>query len=221
MSVSAGQLVTTENRHGSTTMRATSGSVTLPGTDARSFRVEGATDIVCVSADGAVGDAASRLMLQSPRLAGIGVRALALLRGEREELEADLLVVEVLDALAPTPVSTTFQGGLSAAQLRRATALIEAEVDVGRSPRLVDLADAAGASLFHFAREFRRTTGASPHEYSLRRRVERARQRLLLTDEPVAAIAGRCGFASAAHLIRRFRQRVGVTPGRYRTLMGS
>ncbi|MBN8525552.1 MAG: helix-turn-helix transcriptional regulator, partial [Planctomycetes bacterium] len=39
---------------------------------------------------------------------------------------------------------------------------------------------------------------------------------LLRGDASLAAVAGRCGFASAQHLIRRFRMRHGVTPEAWR-----
>ncbi|MBV9265767.1 MAG: helix-turn-helix domain-containing protein, partial [Acidobacteriaceae bacterium] len=40
------------------------------------------------------------------------------------------------------------------------------------------LADAAGISLYHFAKLFKNNTGSSPHQYVLQRRLERAKELL-------------------------------------------
>ena len=42
-------------------------------------------------------------------------------------------------------------------------------------PGIDGSADAAGLSPFHFAREFKRTTGTTPHQYLIKFRVERAK----------------------------------------------
>ncbi len=54
------------------------------------------------------------------------------------------------------------------------------------APTLGELADAAGVSVYHFAREFRRAVGETPHAYVLRRRLEVARELLARTATLVA-----------------------------------
>lgn len=81
---------------------------------------------------------------------------------------------------------------------------------------LADLAGAVALSRFHFARRFRRTTGTSPHDFVVGKRVERASALLERTDLPLRDVASRCGFADQSHLTRVFRARVGTTPGRFR-----
>jgi AraC-like DNA-binding protein len=53
-------------------------------------------------------------------------------------------------------------------------------------------------------------------EYVVVRRVERAKTIIRETKEPLAEVALACGFADQAHLNRRFRDVVGVSPGRWR-----
>jgi AraC family transcriptional regulator len=81
---------------------------------------------------------------------------------------------------------------------------------------LDDLAGSIGLSRYHFARRFRQSTGATPHEFVLQQRVERAETLLHRTNTPLLDIASICGFADQSHMTREFRKRVGVTPGRYR-----
>jgi AraC-like DNA-binding protein len=219
MSLSAGQLVTCSDRSGSVTARATKGSITIPGHDGRNYRIVGDADIISIRIRRISGQVRPTFMAESPTLSGVGVRALEIVRHGGDELLAEELYADLNRILAPPHRPAVSQGGLSTAQLRRVMEFIEGEADAGRSPRLADLADLANVSLFHFAHEFRTSTGKSPYAYSLQQRVERSRKMLLRSDQAIAEIAGRCGFSSAAHFARRFRQAVGVAPSRYRELL--
>jgi AraC family transcriptional regulator len=88
---------------------------------------------------------------------------------------------------------------------------------IAESISLDDLAAVLGMSRFHFARRFRATTGASPHEFVLRQRVDRVRTLLERTDTPLLDIAVTSGFADQSHMTREFKKRTGVTPGRFRS----
>jgi AraC-like DNA-binding protein len=98
--------------------------------------------------------------------------------------------------------------------LRRLTARIEQELTDNIT--LDDLAAEAGLSRWHFARAFQASTGLPPHEFILSRRVCRARDLLVSTDEPVAQIAVSTGFSSHGHLNKAFKKRLGLTPTAYR-----
>jgi AraC family transcriptional regulator len=96
--------------------------------------------------------------------------------------------------------------------------LIEANLD---SPlRVHDLARAANLSPFHFAREFRKRLGTSPHAYVTAHRVERAGRLLLESSMPIREIAVRVGFSTQAHFSGVFKQRTGATPGEFRRHRG-
>jgi len=76
----------------------------------------------------------------------------------------------------------------------------------------------SGLSLYHFAREFKRSTGMTPHNYLSRKRVERAQEMLARTDLSLSEIAIAVGLFDQSHLARHFRQILGLTPGEYRSL---
>lgn len=78
------------------------------------------------------------------------------------------------------------------------------------------LAQQVGFSPYHFARVFRQTMGASPHQFVLRQRLERAQQLLEQTELPLVQVAAACGFADQSHLTQVFTQQVGCTPRAYR-----
>lgn len=108
----------------------------------------------------------------------------------------------------------TRRSGLSERQLRCAIDYIEAHLD--RDPGLPELAGAAGLSPVYFARQFKRATGLPPHQYLMRRRIDRAKRLLATSDQPIAAIAVDCGFCHQEHLTRLFRRHCGITPAAYR-----
>jgi AraC family transcriptional regulator len=121
--------------------------------------------------------------------------------------------VENLGVNAPS-VDKLQPGGLATWQCRRTLAHIEA--NLASKMDIDDLANVVALSRSHFSRAFKRSLGFSPMEYVVVRRVERAKAMISGTREPLAEVALACGFADQAHLNRRFRDIVGVSPGRWR-----
>jgi AraC-like DNA-binding protein len=122
--------------------------------------------------------------------------------------------LDLLEAISIPDTPPPVHGGLSPGALRRVRMYIEEHL-VERI-RLADLAAVAGLSVYHFAREFKRTVGLSPHSYVTRRRVEGAQEMLASTDRPLSDVALACGFFDQSHLARHFREFAGVTPAEYR-----
>jgi AraC family transcriptional regulator len=101
------------------------------------------------------------------------------------------------------------------ARLNRVLAYIDEKAD--ENLRLADLAKAAGMSTFHFAKLFKQSTGQSPHQYVLARRMEAAK-RLLRQEEAVSVleVSARTGFVDQRHFSKVFRRFTGFTPTAYR-----
>jgi AraC family transcriptional regulator len=77
---------------------------------------------------------------------------------------------------------------------------------------LVDLASVVGLSVSHFNVLFREAVGLSPHQYLIRRRVERAKDLLSEGKLSISQIATESGFAHQSHLARHMRRMLGVAP---------
>jgi AraC family transcriptional regulator len=76
----------------------------------------------------------------------------------------------------------------------------------------------ARLSAYHFARQFKATTGLPPHQYVILRRVERAKRLLREgTDSSLAEIAAQAGFYDQSQFSHHFKRLVGVTPRQFRT----
>jgi AraC family transcriptional regulator len=148
-------------------------------------------------------------------------RTLAL---EAESGPADRLLVDGLSMALAVQVARRFWPcrpppdadgrGLSRERLRRVLDHIEAHL--GDELSLADLAGVACLSPFHFSRCFKQAVGVGPQRYVLRRRVERARDMIRRTGEPLAAIARLLGFADQSHFTNVFRRETGATPARFR-----
>jgi AraC-like DNA-binding protein len=106
------------------------------------------------------------------------------------------------------------RGGLSASQKRRAIEMLSKGtcVDV----RLSVVASRCGLSVSHFARSFKISFGQPVHRWVVGQRVERAKQLLLCSDEPLIDIAYDTGFSDQASFNRTFAKVTGTSPGRWR-----
>lgn len=128
------------------------------------------------------------------------------------ETLANCLISGLLDV--DRQEADTGNARLTAAQMRKVTRrLTEAE---GRRLSIAQMARAVNLSESWFSLVFKNTTGMSPHQWQLGKRVEQARGLLLESDLSVADIADRLGFSDQAHLTRAFRQSVGQTPASWR-----
>lgn len=78
------------------------------------------------------------------------------------------------------------------------------------------LARAAHVSPSHFTRSFRGAYGATPHQYLIARRMERAALQLRETSKPVTEISYDVGFRSLGSFSSTFRRWLGVSPSAYR-----
>jgi AraC family transcriptional regulator len=109
------------------------------------------------------------------------------------------------------------KGGLSGRRLRRVLSYIEENHEHDLS--LADLAGEAAMSTFHFAREFKRATGTTPHQHLIKLRVERAKALLAGSELPLAEVGLRTGFSHQSHFTRLFHRLTGTTPQSYRIMM--
>lgn len=131
------------------------------------------------------------------------------------ESAAQLLAVHLLRTYTTARHAIrAYTQGLSRATLRRALEFIDAHLDTDLS--LTSLAAAVGMSPYHFARLFKQSTGQSPHQYVIDRRITQAKHLLATTELPIVTIAYQVGFSSQSHLARHFRRRTGGTPKAYR-----
>lgn len=103
------------------------------------------------------------------------------------------------------------RGRLTGPQLQRVIDYLYANLaeDVG----IEALAGEAYLSPFHFARQFKTTTGLSPHQFVLQLRVAHAQHLIRSSrDLTLTEVGAACGFFDQAHFTKSFKRMVGATP---------
>lgn len=111
--------------------------------------------------------------------------------------------------LYPEPPRETHAAPIAAALAYIGAHLFE-ELPVER------IAAAVNLSPSHFSRQFRSSTGFSPHEYIVLHRIDRAKVLLHGSDLTVGEIAYRVGYRSEVNFITSFTNKVGVSPANFR-----
>jgi AraC-like DNA-binding protein len=83
-------------------------------------------------------------------------------------------------------------------------------------PSLEDAAAAVGLSKSRLCALIRQYTGTTFSAVIREMRVEDARERLAMTDEPIGRIAFAVGYQDEKYFMRAFKRTLGMTPGTYR-----
>lgn len=104
--------------------------------------------------------------------------------------------------------------GLVDRRIRRSVELMHTQLD--QDLTLKALAAASYLSPFHFARLFKKLTGATPHNYLAGIRASRAQLLLADTELSVTEIGAQVGYLSASHFTKAFRLATGTTPREFR-----
>lgn len=106
------------------------------------------------------------------------------------------------------------RGGLAPSRRRQVLEMIESRL--GEPLSLAALAEAVSLSQSHFSSMFRVSTGLSPHQYILRRRIARAKRLMRDPVKSIIEVALECGFATPQHFSQVFRVLTGSSPSEYR-----
>jgi AraC family transcriptional regulator len=115
---------------------------------------------------------------------------------------------------------------LDVAELQDTPVAIERVIAAMRTPdpevrTLSEMAELACLSRFHFCRVFHRAAGIPPAAFFSALRLDQAKRLLLNTDVSVTEICFALGYSSLGAFTTRFSHHVGVSPGRFRQLLGT
>ncbi|PYE88063.1 helix-turn-helix domain-containing protein [Phyllobacterium leguminum] len=173
-----------------------------------------------------VGSSAARSALRRPveiqdvgaieTLAGLLVDEVS--SPSRHPVYAESLVGSIVTGLLDIPgeASVEANGRLTQAQMNKLTARLNSRGDARLS--VAEMAAAVGLSESWFAHVFKQTTGKTPLQWQLGRRIELAQELLAESSLTVADIAAQLGFSDQAHLTKAFRQISGETPAAWRRM---
>ncbi|TDH39308.1 AraC family transcriptional regulator [Pseudohoeflea suaedae] len=137
--------------------------------------------------------------------------------GGRHTVYVESLVGAIAAALLDLPECRETQkpgGRLTQAQLNKLFCRFDGVTDK-RLP-VSEMASIVGLSESWFTTVFRQTTGKTPLQWQLARRIEAAQRLLHDSNLSLAEIAAQLGFSDQAHLTKAFRQVSGNTPAAWR-----
>ncbi|WP_328860221.1 helix-turn-helix domain-containing protein [Streptomyces sp. NBC_00306] len=147
----------------------------------------------------------------APR-AAVGRIARAARRGNPLlEVETGAAVHELLVALRRARADTNAEGDPVLGALAR---------DAFQPLSVAEHAARHGMTPAELRAAVRRGAGCSPKDYLLGIRLGRAKELLVATELPVAAVARRVGYEDPAYFSRLFTRRVGTAPVRFRAQQG-
>lgn len=157
---------------------------------------------------------------RAPLIEGLARQLADATREGGERLYADALTQALVHEVWRTAdgrprLNTRVPGKLCPRALRRVD---EAIADAPASQIALEaLAELAGMPMPAFSREMKATTGQTPYQYVLSRRLTMAKDLIEGSALTLAEIAFRCGFSSQSHMTDVFRTKLGVSPGKLRS----
>jgi transcriptional regulator GlxA family with amidase domain len=131
---------------------------------------------------------------------------------------AESLAGGIVTALLDIPEhdSEKANGRLTQAQMNKLISRVNARSDCRLT--VAEMAATVGLSESWFSHVFKQTTGKTPLQWQLEKRIALAQKLLLESDLSVAGIAAQLGFSDQAHLTKAFRQIAGETPAIWRRM---
>jgi AraC family transcriptional regulator len=84
------------------------------------------------------------------------------------------------------------------------------DLSLGQLAAVVDM------SPHYFAELFKKSTGQTPHQYLLLRRIERAKNRIAHANCSIIEAGIEAGFSNPSHFARVFRKLMGTSPSGFK-----
>ncbi|MBA9027417.1 helix-turn-helix domain-containing protein [Peribacillus huizhouensis] len=128
------------------------------------------------------------------------------------ELQALLLYLgRIMTSCRSTAKAAEFSGPI---WMKDILGYIEENYTLGIS--LDQLSQFGNVSTAHLSRVFKQMTGFNVSDYITTKKIIKAKELLLSTDEKINTIALECGFESLPHFHRTFKKLIGSTPSTFR-----
>ncbi|MEZ5797741.1 MAG: GlxA family transcriptional regulator [Paracoccaceae bacterium] len=132
---------------------------------------------------------------------------------------ADQMVYNaVREGTAAQRVSLQSRHGMRNEHLVRAIAMMDETIETPMTPGRI--AERLGISTRQLERIFGRYLNSTPKHYFMEKRMHRARNLLVQTEQSVTAVAMACGFQSTSHFSKVYRTYFGTSPVQQRTRLG-
>ena len=135
--------------------------------------------------------------------------------GPENELLLQSLLFQFFASVAHQRVeSGEMKGGRDNSYVQKAVAYIKSNYAAGITVN--DVAHYVSLNRSYLSTLFQRVLEVSPQDFLIYYRLSRAKELLLETDDTIANVALRCGYADPQVFTRAFKQQMGMTPANFR-----
>lgn len=137
---------------------------------------------------------------------------------QRKDLHSEILTSDLITNILTQILIENETENLSLGFMPEFLKTVMKEIDIRYQEHLsLDyLAEKAGVSKYHLAREFKRYVGMPPNEYVIVTRLNHSKEMLKYKDRTIEEIAYNCGFHQVSQYIDQFRRHEGCTPLKFR-----
>lgn len=129
-------------------------------------------------------------------------------------------ILQILSELYADSAASKMEDRLFSSPYKTVLAKVLSYIDENYTRRILlrDLAAIAKLSPSHFHKVFTATTGNTPNDYILSKRLEHAKNLLSKQREGITEVALQSGFDSAAYFSYSFKKHIGISPRNFREL---
>ena len=123
-------------------------------------------------------------------------------------------VIQILGQIFALKKYHPFEGKIIETQIRQAKLMILENMHTAISQEEIARSIGIGYSLYR--KKFKEYTGVSPAQYQIQFRVNKAKDLLITSNQPIKEIAHNVGFEYSDYFYRLFKQKTGFTPSDFR-----
>lgn len=123
-------------------------------------------------------------------------------------------LIQILGQMFALKKYHSFEGKIIETQIRQAKLMILENMHTAISQEEIARSIGIGYSLYR--KKFKEYTGVSPAQYKIHLRVNKAKDLLITSNQPLKEIAHNLGFESSDYFYRLFKQKTGFTPSDFR-----
>lgn len=136
---------------------------------------------------------------------------------KENDIDTVIKFLEILSLFIKAPLSAENNRAVSSKSIESVHKAISfIDKNYTKNISLDDIASHVHLSKIYFHNLFLRSTGQTPHEYLLSKRLNNAKFLLTVTDKTFSDIAYDCGFSSQTYMTYVFKKKMSLTPTQYK-----